>query len=595
MLRPLVPPTELIRGDRCRGYTRPDLATGAESAGEPRSNLTEDSNLTTGQPLASDGGSRAPAAAVDRLLDNIGDGLHSRLGIVALAAALVAGGFVAAGGAPASQLGPGLSRIIPIVDAVLAGGIAAVLVLSPWEGLLAWIVATPVLNMAEAQATFGAFQLILPTIMVPILVLGWRLDVNRRPDGAGAFVGAAPQVTGLRDASRLAWIAAALISLLAVAAAMVRGDVAGLTISLHGFVEPAVLAAAVVGMRPSRRQLLSLLLAIGFSVAGASLYSIMRIGKLASTLAEAEALRVGLARFTYFNVGIFGDMLAMSIPALTGVLLMRGTRVPRAFLALSLAALAISLFALYLTYSKSAWLGTGVGISIVVLLAMRKAWQRAVVIAALAIAAAFVVPYPQYALNAVGLDASWYTRIVSSFQGSRWATWNPDTSAGEVSITERYRATGAALRMALDHPVLGVGPGQFAAEYAGPYHVAGATRNLGHAHDMIPNIAAEYGLPMALLITLILVIALVVAFRAHRRDGPLGKAVAAITLASLVGFIVVATTFGLDFYRPYRFMNSDVLVAGLLVAIATALGARVQSGDVESAEGIESTRTAPST
>lgn len=481
--------------------------------------------------------------------------------------------FVALGAAPGSDLGPGLSRLAPVLDAVLAAIVAGLLVVSPWEGLVAWIVVMPILNVARAQFVAGSFQLILPSLLIPALALGWFLSARSGPLRSGSQQQGAPVAATWRDPVRLAWLVAAVIIVLAVASPAVRGDLAGLTISLHGFVEPAVLGALVVTLRPTRRQLLALLIAIGVSAALASAYSIVRIGKIASTLAQAETLRVNLARFTYYNVGIFGDILAMSTPLLLGVaILRRGLRPSRRAVIAAVVALGVSLIAVYLTYSKSAWVGVYVGLFVVSLLAVRGFRQRLALTIVAALLAAVVVPYPQYILRAAGLDASGYTKIVGSLQGSRFTSWDPDTAVGEVSITERVLATTAALRMAVDHPVLGVGPGRFQAEYAGPYHVAGATRGLGNAHDMIPDIAAEYGLIMALLVIAVLIVSFAGILTAYRRDGPLGRALAVMVGAALLGFVIVATTFGLDFYRPYRFMNSDVLVAALLMAAAVVIG-----------------------
>lgn len=549
----------------------------------------EDSVLTANSAANSTAGHEVGATIADP--QAIVRAILGRATPVSSAAALLAAGaaavFVALGGAPASDLGPGLSRLIPPAAVLLAGAVAGLAVLSPWEGLLAWIVVMPVLNMARAQVVMGSLQLILPSVLLPALVLGWLLSARGRArseagPGGGVATGAAGLASGSTDrlASRkpalLAWAVAAAISLLAIASSLVRGDVAGFTISLHGLIEPAVLGALVVSLRPTRRQVLALLLAVGVSVALASVYSVVRIGKIASSLAQAEAFRLGLARFTYFNVGIFGDMLAMALPLLAGaVLLRRGVRFRVAALVLLILAVAISMVAAYLTYSKSAWLGIGAGLFLVALLAIGGLRLRIAFVVVAAIVAALVVPYPAYVLRAVGVDPSAYTRLVGTIQGSRFTSWDPDTAGGEVSITERVLATEAAVRMAVDHPLLGVGPGGFQAEYAGPYHVSGTTRGLGHAHDMIPNLAAEYGFPMALLVVLILLAAFVSLVRAFRREAPFGRALAVMVAASLLGFVIVATTFGLDFYRPYRFMDSDVLVAGLLVAAAFVLAGPV--------------------
>jgi hypothetical protein len=52
---------------------------------------------------------------------------------------------------------------------------------------------------------------------------------------------------------------------------------------------------------------------------------------------------------------------------------------------------------------------------------------------------------------------------------------------------------------------------------------------------------------------------------------------------SLVGFMIVATLFGSDLYRDYRFMNTDVLYAGLVMGAIAVLAELAKAPPGESA------------
>jgi O-antigen ligase len=83
-------------------------------------------------------------------------------------------------------------------------------------------------------------------------------------------------------------------------------------------------------------------------------------------------------------------------------------------------------------------------------------------------------------------------------------------------------------------------------------------------------VAAEYGLPGAVVLSFMILAALWIALGLWLSGAGLAKLLALGYGLSLVGFMIVATLFGSDLYRPYRFMNTDVLYAGLVIgAIAT--------------------------
>jgi O-antigen ligase len=93
-------------------------------------------------------------------------------------------------------------------------------------------------------------------------------------------------------------------------------------------------------------------------------------------------------------------------------------------------------------------------------------------------------------------------------------------SAQDYSTAERLAHWIAGLRMYFDHPILGVGIGNYPDAYP-PYHVTIFLDPLGHAHNYYINIAAEMG-TIGLIVYLLFVLALfVVGGRAilhiHRR------------------------------------------------------------------------------
>jgi hypothetical protein len=497
--------------------------------------------------------------------------------VVAIATLLL----VIRGAVPGEQLGSGYGRFVPAVVACVAPLVAALAVVRPWEGLLTWVAVMPLLLIPRVQVTSGPVQVTLTTILLAAVVIGMTFE-SRRGHPVDLFKSG--------RLTRVAWLVAAVLSAISIASVIVSTDlVGGLPIALHGVIEPVVLAAIVITLRPNLRRLGWLVLALSTSVAAASVYSVLRISKVATSPTEVAAQRLQLAHFTYYNVGIYGDMLAMALPLLVVVLFARGwLGLPRWSVVLLLAGLLFSLIGLYETFSKSAWIGALAAIVLVVALVSRTWPQRVAALGAGLLLAAFVVPYPLYLTRALGLStgsSNPYVSAVSSFQGGRLSSWNPDSSEGEVSISERVLATEAAIRMAVDHPLLGVGLGRFGVEYASPrYHPQSATRALGSAHDFLPNIAAELGLPAATLVLVAFVGASIAVARAYLSGKGLTRLLAVGLGGAILGFLVVGATFGVDLYRPYRVMNADVLFAGLLVAAALSLGAAAVTANRRASE-----------
>ena len=476
----------------------------------------------------------------------------------ALAAALVVAALTVLTGHP-DEMGPRFGWIF-LVFALLAGpAVAAVLVLRPWHGLVAWAALMALLNISRLQGWIGPIQVTQTTAFVAALAIGTWFDRDRTSwPRIGTVV-----ALGLGAVGVLSWLAS-------------PDPATAAPIVLHGVLEPIAAALLVVVLRPSARQLAALGGGLVLGVVLASAYSIIRLGRVATTLAELENMRVQLAHFTYYNVGIFGDVLATIIPILIAFLIWRGTiGLGRLRVAIALGGLAILLAGLYLTYSKGAWLGSWLAVAAVIGVRFSRPRQLLAVIAGALLILAIIVPYPLYILRALNIDAGAsnpYVKLISGVQGQRFSSWDVDSPDGEVSISERWRATQAGLRMAIDHPLLGVGPGRFGVEYATAYADPGATRHLGSPHNLFPEVAAELGLPAALLLLFAFAAAGLSAWRAARGPDPFLRALGGAFGAALLAFLAVTATFGLDLYRDYRVMNSDVIVAGLIVGACVALG-----------------------
>jgi O-antigen ligase len=518
---------------------------------------TDGDGLATGAPASPSRWASIAQSEVAR------DPFTTGLAIVmaALTLILVARGLTLSGSG-------GILRLTPYATLVLGPLVAALAVLRPWAGLVAWVVLMPALDIARVAVSIGDVQLILPTLVIAALAVGlWRWNARGGHLAAGE---------GLPTLRRTVYAGAGLMVIVTVLSTLLgtAPPARSVPIALHGLVEPALLLAIAVALRPSWRAAAALTIGMGTSVALATVFNLVRIVVVRDQLTSDAEMRVQLARLTYYNVGIYGDMLAMALPLLLGGLLMRrALRGPRWSGALFGLGLAISLVGLYMTLTKSAWLGAAAG-SMALLLFLARSWRtRFAALAAAAVLVALVVPYPAYLLRAVSPSLADTYEHVTSFVNSRASTIDPSTPEGEVSVTERLYATEAALRMTLARPLLGVGPGGFAAEYEQRYRPADSTRALDSAHDLIPYVGAELGLPAAVLVALALGGGILLAWLAGRRADPadtIGRVLPMSVSAALVGFVVVSATFGVDLYRDYRMISSDVLFAALLLAVAAS-------------------------
>ncbi len=493
---------------------------------------------------------------------------HARWAVAWLAA--LVGAIVVTFGPASAGLGPSLAdRTILGLAAISMAAVLAAAILRPWAGLCLWLLTMPILNVARVRLETQPVELTATSLALLAITLGAILADRplSRPDHQGPAIPAA---------------AVALVGIAALSTALHPDSTASWPVVVHGVAEPVVAALLVIALRPEASGLLQLVASLVASAGISAAYSLFRVGRTTLAAGPAAVTRADFGHYIYYNVNIFGEILVMVIPLGLGLFLLQRSRSRRL---ITLGVVLILIAAVYLTYSKGAWLGALAGSSAVITLASRRPWQRAVSLLATALIGLVIVPVPLYLASWLGAGGSTvtpgasatstpapdspggvYAQVVQQLEGAdRASSWDPTSSSGEVSVRERFFAWQAAARMAESSPLVGVGPGRFGPEYETQFSIAGAQRALNSAHNYLLNIAAETGLIAVALVTIALSAAIWRSLRSWRRGteqrGLLGLAVG----AALIGFLVVGETTGADLYEVYRVMNSDAIFLAVLV------------------------------
>lgn len=477
-----------------------------------------------------------------------------------------------------------------------AGAVAAYAIFRPWRAFLAVLLLTPCWNAAQVSWQVGPLQVILQTVFVGVLAVGCfrarrpraadvaeqTISVERGLDGRTySGVAAVARWAAGFEAYRFAEVAALGLLGIAVLSTLASPNVTlSSTVLLHGILEPVALGAILVALRPTRRDLVTLAIVLGSSAALGALLNVLQALPSMTSFGAIQAQRLVFARVTYFNVGLYGVILAMVVPLVVGILACRRSLRLRPWATRMLVAvLATCLVGLFLTLSKSAYLATALG-SVLLLVLLVSSWQRrAAIVLTAAVLSSAVIPWPALVLQiAPAIDSAYRTAAVAVVGASRFDSWNPATLAGHGSLAERFYAVEGAVHISQDHPLLGIGLDQFGRYYVLlGYRPAAAKDNFDHAHSLFPEIAAELGLLAMVLVVVIYASCLWALWRIYRAPPDrTTRALAAALFASLVGWLIAATAFGCDIYRPDRDLSSDVVTMAVIVAASIAL-ARISS------------------
>jgi O-antigen ligase len=229
-----------------------------------------------------------------------------------------------------------------------------------------------------------------------------------------------------------------------------------------------------------------------------------------------------------------------------------------------LVTIAILLYAMARTGSRGAFLGFGTALVYVF-------WTSSIMgklkMAIATIAAAFIA--------AMVLPPEVYFRYLTLFSEDTPASDMREIRSAEGSSEARLHLLMQSLKMTVRHPLLGVGPGNFAVAENEVAQAQGRRRGSWHqTHNMYTQVSSENGIPAALLYIAILVLALQATKRTmriapqHRDADTVYKSAFWIRVALL--------TFAVSgFFLSVAYCDMLPLLAGLAIALELAVRAEI--------------------
>jgi hypothetical protein len=335
-----------------------------------------------------------------------------------------------------------------------------------------------------------------------------------------------------RELGLLAWPLAAFVAWTGLTGLWVDDLRQGAIELLFFYLPFGLLAVAVARLPWSRRWLVALyaqlaLMAVAFAVIGMYQWTTRDVfwnPKVIVGNAYAPFYRVNSV---FWDPSIYGRFLVVAI--LASLVIALWTRAARAAVVLALV-VAAAWVGLLLSFSQSSFVALGVG----VLVAAAFAWQwRVLAAAGLAVVVLVSVGFAGH--NVFGHS---FNRVTS----------------------DRYSLVTNGVKLAVHHPVGGVGIGGFRRAYAQRQHLKGREPKRAASHDTPVTVAAETGVPGFALFVWLLAAAALVAFR--RLDWSfVGRTRLVVGIA--LGTIAVHSLF-------YNALFEDPMAWGLLALAALA-------------------------
>ena len=421
--------------------------------------------------------------------------------------------------------------VAPPKAAELAAVSGAALVTGPLLAFLfriePWLVAYATLAFVPLRVGLFHHQLLVPLYAVAlgaVVLLGWELA---RGDERSRELG----IVSLPLALFLAWSGSSL--------AWTNDIHEGVTEVLAFYVPLALLALAIARLPWSALRLRLLygeLVAMALVFASVGFYQyetrdIFQNPKVITGNAYAAFFRVNSV---FWDPSVYGRFLVIALIP-TVVLIVRG-RSQRAALAGFVFAV-VAWLGLLISFSQSSFAALLVGVMGVAAAAWR--WKSLI-----AVGAAVVV------LAGIGVSEPKVRHALVHH-----------TSAGLNSASSgRESLVANGVRIAIAHPVVGVGVGGFKHAYAERLHLRGAAPKVAASHDTPVTVAAENGVPGLLLFLWAVVAMLRAAFRRVDR-GFAGR----VSLAAGLGLAAIFThsLFYADFFE-------DPTTWGLIALVALA-------------------------
>lgn len=437
--------------------------------------------------------------------------------------------------------------------AILTGsaGLAAIVILlwtaiayergvAPAVGLLAGLVlAALILYTPTAGACFAVLA-----APVDYLASGSEGGFTITPSEAIVFLTALSAGIRLVTSVRLSQVPAPLYAF----GALVVISAIGVFFATDTFVVTRLVlnwaAFGIVALYISRLPLRSAL-TVGLALAlSGGVLGIMALGNISEQEAIAGgAIVANRAAASFAHPTSLALFLMMSFPLAFAF----GLRGPRRLRAPMLAVAAVSLLGLALTQTRGAMIGSAVA-----LLWMIYVWPPFRRLALSAIATLAVV----FALDLGSVSEQKSISVLSN----RLSTLTLNSTGDQ-----RLEIWSTAPRIIADHPLLGVGQGNFPAVSPsyGLTDVGGLP--FDHAHDLFLNVTAELGLPALMLLLFLIAGVTAAARRALRYRAAPSYPYAVAVSASLLGLLVNSIT---EYpLRQNLVMATIMIVIGILLAL----------------------------
>jgi hypothetical protein len=401
-----------------------------------------------------------------------------------------------------------------VAGTVVAAGLAWAFVRVPWLVVVAIVAFAP----ARIPVSIGhtTANLLLPMYVVvaaAALALAWELfgDESRT-----------------RELGPFAWPLALFVGWTGVAFLWSEDRRQG-AIYLLFYVLPFALLAVVVARLPwvvgwamtIYVQLAAM--ALAFAVIGIWQYATRNIfwnPKVIVDNAYATSSWFYRVNSVFYDPSIYGRFLVVAILASLVLVLFAA----RAIAWVALAVAVVTWVGLVPSFSQSSFVALGVG----VVVALAALWRRrSVVPIGVAVAALF----------AVSLGVPQARHRILGKAGFSHATGG------------RSKLVSNGIKVALHHPVIGVGTGGFRHAYAKQTHLKGKEPKAAASHDTPITVAAETGLPGLALFAWLVGVAFLVPFRRNPVRGPTGRARLVFGLA-LVAIVVHSLFYDALFEDP---------------------------------------------
>jgi len=415
---------------------------------------------------------------------------------------------------------------------VLAAALAFLFVRWPWSLAFLALAAAP----ARIPVTVGdtSANLLVPLYAVVAGAAGalaWRLLTGERRPG---------------ELGPLAWPLALLVGWIGLSLAW-TDDVRAGAITLFFFVFPfGLLAVALAGLPWSPRALTGLFgllcaMALVFSAIGGWQWATRDVfwnPKVIVSNSYAPFYRVNSV---FWDPSIYGRFLVVAILAALVLILFQALRNDRLELGLGVFLLAVWV-GLFISFSQSSFAALAAGVVLAAALVWR--WRA---LAAVGLVAAVMIP--------VGMAAPQLENVRDSLFGS-------SQSRIDRATGNRSQLVGNGLRIAADHPVVGVGVGGFQQAYAERLGVRRAPSSASHNTPV--TIAAENGVVGLALFLWLLATAALICFRGALA-GDTAAARTRLIAGVAFGAILVHSLF-------YGALFEDPMTWGLLALGALAVG-----------------------